>query len=227
MLIRLASWLMDFAKEFPSTVLIYGIDISPLLFPPNPPANVTFLTASITELPDAWTSSFALVNQRLLLGGLTAVAWQAAFLEMYRVLSPGGWVNLFELNSDIDYMDWEPGPSTKKMFLLQREIFRNSGVLIDAVYHLPGWLERAGFINIHSELRIMPMGGANGKAMRENKCAALAAMKTPALKAGGLGFVESNEGYDKLVEATRDELVDTEDASAQAYMVYAQKPTAK
>ncbi|KAF7984783.1 hypothetical protein HWV62_11772 [Athelia sp. TMB] len=218
------SWLIDFASEVQSTISIYGIDISTRLFPSDPPPNVSFLNASITQLPEDWTSTFALVNQRLLFGGLTAAAWQAAFSVMYRVLVPGGWVNLYEFNGDIDRMGWEPGPSTKKMFLMTRETYRRSGVLIDAVYHLPGWLKGAGFINIHTELKTVPMNGEKGKPMRENKCSALAAMKTPALRAGGFGFVHSEEDFDNLVAEMRNELVVTEDASIHTFMIYAQKP---
>lgn len=74
------------------------------------------------------------------------------------------------------------------------------------------------------ELSKVPIDGENGKEMRENKCAALAAMKTPALKGGGFGYVQNEEDFDKLVLAMKDELVNTEGASVQTYMLYAQKP---
>lgn len=135
-------------------------------------------------------------------------------------------MNLSELNGKMDYMDWQPGPCTRKMMLLVREIYRKSGALVDAVFHIPGWLEEAGFINIHTELSGVPMGGQEGKEMRDNKCAAYAAMKTPALKAGGFGFINSEEEYDDMVQAMREELIDTVNASVQTYMIFAQKPLA-
>lgn len=64
---------MDFVKKLlPLRRCLYDIDLSPFLFPRNLPTNVTFIAPSITELPNAWTSSFSLVDQRLFLGGLAA-----------------------------------------------------------------------------------------------------------------------------------------------------------
>lgn len=135
-------------------------------------------------------------------------------------------MNLFELNGDIDRMDWVHGPHARRMMTLAREIFRSGGSLPDAVYHLPEWLEESGFINIHMELSRVPMDGDEGKPMRENTYEVYMAMKTPALKAGGLGFVTSEEEYDDLVQAMREELVHTNNSAIQTYMIYAQKPMA-
>ncbi|KAF7979859.1 hypothetical protein HWV62_40619 [Athelia sp. TMB] len=212
--------------ERDSTVSIHAVDISSRLFPPNLPSNVQFLEASITQLPYAWTSTFNLVNQKLLLAALSAAAWQAAFAEMYRVLVPGGWINLIEFNCDLDRMDYKLGPAARKMMALVREIFRTGNSLADAVYHLPGWLEQAGFVNLRTEMRILSMTGVEGKPMRENIYEAYMAMKTPALNAGGLGFVKSEEEYNSLAQAMREELEVTENAGMQCFMICAQKPAA-
>ncbi|KZP15341.1 S-adenosyl-L-methionine-dependent methyltransferase [Athelia psychrophila] len=219
------TWLLDFAKEVPDTVSIYGVDISPLLFPHDPPQNVQFLAASVTQLPAAWTSTFALVNQRLLFAGLSAAAWQAAFSEMYRVLEPGGWVNLLELNCDLDHLDFEYGPAVKKTMTLVREIFRSADVLAGAAFHLAGWLEQAGFTNIHTEMRRLPTSGDGGKHVRERVCAGYMAMKASALKAGGFGLVQNEAEYDSLLQAYGEELRVTDGAAQQAYVIIAQKPS--
>lgn len=219
-----ASWLLDIAKEVPSTVSIYAVDISSHLFPPNPPSNVQFIEASVTQLPQAWTSTFNLVNQRLLVAALSAAAWQAAFAEMYRVVVPGGWVNLLETNCDLDRLDFKYGPAVSKMWTLVRETFRVGNCLADAPHHLSGWLEQAGFINIRTEMRRLRMDGVEGKPMRENVYEVWAAVKTPALKAGGFGLVKSEAEYDELVQAMREELEVTENARVQTFMICAQKP---
>ncbi|KAF7980706.1 hypothetical protein HWV62_37167 [Athelia sp. TMB] len=219
-----ASWLLDLVKEVPSTVSISAVDISSRLFPANPPSNVRFFEASVTQLPLDWSSTFNLVNQKLLFAALSATAWQTAFAEMYRVLVPGGWVNLIELNGDLDRMDFKHGPAARAMMTLSREIFRSGNSLADAVFHLPGWLEKAGFINIRTEMRLSPMNGVEGKPMRENCYEAYMAMKTPALKAGGFGLVKSEEEYDSLAQAMREELEFTENAALQIFMICAQKP---
>ncbi|KZP13759.1 S-adenosyl-L-methionine-dependent methyltransferase [Athelia psychrophila] len=219
-----ASWLLDLAKEVPDTVSIYGVDISSLLFPSSPPSNVQFLAGSITQLPKTWTSTFTLINQKLLHAGLSAAAWQVAFSEMYRVLEPGGWINLSELNSDLDHVDFECGPAVKKMMTLVREIFRSVDALADAVYHLAGWLKQAGFTNIRTEMRRMPMNGNGGRPIRENICRVYMAMKTPAMKAGGFGFVRSETEYEDLVQAYGEEVAVTDNAAVLSYMISAQKP---
>ncbi|KZP33428.1 S-adenosyl-L-methionine-dependent methyltransferase [Athelia psychrophila] len=220
------AWPLDFAKEAPSTVSIYGVDISSRLFPSDPPANVKFLTCSITRLPETWTSTFTLVNQKLLLHGLSAAAWQGAFSEMYRILVPGGWVNLCELHSlsDLDRLDFEVGPAAKKMLTLVGKIVRSGGALLDAALHLPGWLEQAGFTDVRTEMSRVPLSGDEGRPMRDNVYNAYLAMKTPALKAGGFGLVKSEEEYDEAVHAMREELVGTDNAAIQTYVIYAQKP---
>lgn len=78
---------------------------------------------------------------------------------MFRVLKPEGWVNLFEVNSDLNHLDFAYIPAMKKMMTLVREIFRITDALPDPVYHLAKWLEQAGFTNIHTEMRRMPWNG--------------------------------------------------------------------
>ncbi|KZP28555.1 S-adenosyl-L-methionine-dependent methyltransferase, partial [Athelia psychrophila] len=221
-----ASWLLDLARDVPSTVSIYGVDISTRLFPAAAPPNAHFLAASITQLPAEWTATFALVNQRLLLGGLSAAAWQAALSEMHRVLAPGGWVNLFELNCDLGRFGFECGPAVRTAMALLREIFRSGNVLVDGVHHLAGWLEAAGFTNIHTEVRRVPVSGEEGRPMRENLCRTYMAMKTPALKAGGYGLVRSEEEYDSVFRAYGEELAVTDGAVQPSYTIFAQKPWA-
>lgn len=49
-------------------------------------------------------------------------------------------------------------------------------------------------------------------------------MKTPAMKVGGFGIVQSEAEYDELVLAYREELVVTDSAAVLCYMFSAQKP---
>ncbi|TFK32014.1 hypothetical protein BDQ12DRAFT_701345 [Crucibulum laeve] len=56
-----AVWLLDFAKELPSSVKLEGIDIEARLFPVDPPDNITLSTCSVTDLPSQWTNRFALL----------------------------------------------------------------------------------------------------------------------------------------------------------------------
>jgi len=68
-----ASWLLKLAEEVPSTVSLFGIDISSRLFPAARAPNMQFYEESITQLPRPWSSKFRLVNQRLLLAATLPV----------------------------------------------------------------------------------------------------------------------------------------------------------
>jgi hypothetical protein len=92
-----ASWLLDLAGQVSPEVFLRGIDIESRIFLSNPASNIHLSTDSVTKLPASWSSTFILVHQRHLILGLTFNDWQAAFKEMYRIIVPGGWVNLFEI----------------------------------------------------------------------------------------------------------------------------------
>ncbi|KAF5350041.1 hypothetical protein D9756_009186 [Leucocoprinus leucothites] len=96
-------WLLSLAKErdiynkIPS-VYLRGIDISSHMFPSPSltPPNTSFSINSITSLPANWSNTISLIHQRLLMAALQAPQWHSALSEMYRVLAPGGWIQLFE-----------------------------------------------------------------------------------------------------------------------------------
>lgn len=116
------------------------------------------------------------------------------------------------------------GLDAKRMMAIVRETFRSANTMADGVFHLAGWLEKTGFINIQTEMRRVPLNGEMGKPMRENLCRAYIGIKTQALRAGGFGLVETEEEYDSLVQAHKEEMTNNDNAAQQAYMIFAQKP---
>jgi ubiquinone/menaquinone biosynthesis C-methylase UbiE len=100
--------------------------------------------------------------------GLTLQDWQAAFKEMYRVIVPGGWVNLLEAQMDLTKFKWTPGPATVQLFTVVRTLLLAKGMIPDLPQHLPALLEEAGFINIHVEEREFTFYGQEGADVREN-----------------------------------------------------------
>ncbi|KAF7976395.1 hypothetical protein HWV62_6783 [Athelia sp. TMB] len=178
-----------------------------------PPPNAHLATASATQLPAAWSGAFALAHQRFLAG-----AWAAALGELHRVLRPGGWACLCEMGCAAARMAFAPGPRAARMFALVDAVFAR------AAFELAGWLAEAGFVRVEQELVRIPLCGEAGREMREDVYTVHAALKTPALRAGGFGLVGSEAEYDALVRDTRDELEHTPDAALQIFMVWGQKP---
>jgi hypothetical protein len=140
---------------------------------------------------------------------------------MYRVLVPGGWVNLTETLMDVLEFRWTPGPATTKLFMLARNVFLARGIIPDIPRRLPTLLEEAGFVNIHAEEHGLTLYGQDGADMRDNTHRGLLGMKTPLLKTGEL---KSEEEYDSLVSAASKEWSEIPEAVAEVTAVYAQKP---
>ncbi|KIM71389.1 hypothetical protein PILCRDRAFT_82832 [Piloderma croceum F 1598] len=220
-----ASWLLDLARRVSPEVFLHGIDIESRIFPSNHAPNIHLSTDSITKLPASWSSTFTLVHQRHLILGLTFQDWQAAFKEMYRIIIPGGWVNLLEGLMDVAQYKWTAGPATLRLFTVVCALILARGMIPDLPLHLPALLEEAGFINIHVEERGVTVYGQEGADMRENTYRAMMTMKALVMNTGGLGFVKSAEEYENLVNAASKEWSETPEAAFQFFVVYAQKPS--
>jgi ubiquinone/menaquinone biosynthesis C-methylase UbiE len=152
----IGTWILDAAASAPST-LFYGIDIEDRLLPEEKPSNVHFVKFSVTSLPREWTSEFNLVNQRLLVAALTEEEWRMALTEIFRVLVPGGYIQLLEAGP------WKAGAVTARHLELVSAFFGTRGLLLDCVARLPLFLREAGFENIQLEERQMLLGAWGGR----------------------------------------------------------------
>ncbi|KAF9028864.1 hypothetical protein BDP27DRAFT_1349949 [Rhodocollybia butyracea] len=128
-------WLLDVAREVHPNVSLVGIDINQRLLPTQHPPNVTFAVHSVTDLPDSWSDRFKVANQRLLTAALTSEQWGIALGELYRVLKPGGWVQLLETNA---------------------ETTASSGFVSDLHDTIDQRLEDAGFVNVQKRTIGLP-----------------------------------------------------------------------
>lgn len=124
------------------------------------PPYVYYRNASITRLPSNWSNCFDVVNQRLLIAGLLATDWPIALSEMFRVLKPNGHVQLVE----VDCAELANGPPQQRRWLnLYRQLYSKSNHLWDCAARLPSMLKEAGFTNIVSEKKYLPVGKAWGQ----------------------------------------------------------------
>lgn len=186
------------------------------------PLNVSFSLNSVLALPDEWAGKFDIIHQRLLLAALRHSEWPVALAQMYRVLQPGGWVQLGE------YGSWHAGPITEQHAIMHRAAYKARGIDRDIATDLPRLLAAAGFTNIRTEKREVPIGawaGKHGEESRRNMMAAYRALKGVVLQNGGLGYVKSEEELDKLLDAVEKELDATEGAGIDFHIICAQRPT--
>jgi hypothetical protein len=215
--------MLEFAATVPPTVQINGIDITEGLFPDSYPANLHFFVHSITSLPESWTSSYALLHQRLLIGGLTVDMWKAAIAEIFRVLIPGGWAELLEASL---HLIPRVGPHSTKAASMFLELSCKNNLLLEGQTHLAEMLQQAGFVNIDTDWRMALIGhsaGEDGIRWVTDIVTAFVGLKTTFLSAGGYGYVNSEEEYDIMVAGAKEEWLNS-DSNVSFYRIAAQKP---
>lgn len=206
---------------------MHAVDIEPRLFPVDNECvtrrgNIEFHTGSVTKLPDEWSDTFILVNQRLLIAALQTAEWSRALGEIYRVLAPGGWVQLGEAG------DISAGPVTKKYVSLLEKLFTARGLLLHCSRQLPDMLRRAGFERIAIETKTIPLGkwgGSVGMDARDNFMGVFRGMKTPILRSGGFGFVETEDDWEMWMNAMEQEWDETPGAEIPFTLFCGMKPT--
>ncbi|KAF7770718.1 hypothetical protein Agabi119p4_6692 [Agaricus bisporus var. burnettii] len=197
-------WLSSVAKHVPETVQLRGIDISSRIFPPPSltPPNVTFKTGSITSLPNEWNNYISFIHQRLLIGSLQEHHWKKGLSEMYRVLIPGGWVQLQEPNWTLTSPSQMIRDHTA--YALKNELCRNRVTVWDIVKHLESWLEQAGFVNVELVEKIrLPLGswgGERGRFGLKNLLELFRGFKKPIMDEDGLGLVNDEEAFDAMLD---------------------------
>ncbi|PBK82365.1 S-adenosyl-L-methionine-dependent methyltransferase [Armillaria gallica] len=220
------SWVMSLAKEVSPSVSLTAIDIQSTIFPKSFPKNVKFSIRSVTELPREWTDSYSLVNQRVLYAALTESQWDAALSEIYRVLAPGGWVQIIEGSIISTHF----GPYSERMGNILDRMYSHKGLVTDVAKRLPGMLARERFTNVHSKTRAVPLGawaGTDGLEHRDDLVSAYSAMRGPIFKADGFELVSSEREYNDLLDGLAKEWDNGRGVSASKdwTAIYAQKPT--
>lgn len=224
----LGHWLLSLAKEVPSTVVLRGIDISSRMWPMpmSIPPNASFMPLSITCLPDDWTNTVTLINQRLLIFALQAEQWKVAVSEMYRVLAPGGWVQLFE-PKELFFSPLAAITYHKIMAVRDKLLLDVRHIVLDVVDRLQNWLEEAGFVNVAIQKREMPLGswaGEQGDLSRDVTIGSLEGIKLLVMKEGGFGLVSSEEEYEAMLADFTQLCEDTPGTYLQYWIFTAQKP---
>lgn len=157
------------------------------------------------------------------MSALTSKEWPIATTELFRVTKPGGWVELCEAGPELDC----PSHPNHKALTTAKVAYEASDHVIQAAALLPQWLRDAGFTDIHSVEGKYPVGkwaGPDGEYARHGLIGFLRALKTPILSKGGLGFAESEEEYDAIINDFERICDETPNTFGKNYTIYAHKP---
>lgn len=190
-------WALGVANEVSKTVQIYATDVSSNNFPKSKPPNVHFYIENTASLPSDWSNKFDFVNQRFLCAALRREQWPVVLSEIYRVLKPGGSLQL----SELDMLFPKPkGPAMVRLKRMSKGIFNANGLVWDVASQLDKMLVDAGFIEVTLEKKYVPMGDRWGEFGVQGAKFMLSTYKNgmPALKRAG--FLSSDEEYLNLLD---------------------------
>lgn len=206
LIMTLGAWALEVLKHSPYalTAKFNCVDIETRLFPSLPPRNMSFNRMLVLDLSDGWTNKFSLVHQRLLLVGLKYEEWSIAINEIHRVVTRSGWVQLCKVDPFVSC----GGPNSDKMIELVKALVHHTGLDFKCTQRIPPLLKDTGFVNIKVEkctLKLGTWGVELGRGLAENHIKVWKGMKTPILRAGGLGIVKNEEEYGALVSAVKTE----------------------
>ncbi|KAK1217389.1 hypothetical protein PQX77_019928 [Marasmius sp. AFHP31] len=191
------------------------------------PENIHLSSHSITSLPAYWTSTFDLVNQRMLTGSLFRPAWKAALFEYHRVLKPTGHLQLVDVAKNPIRLtrDRVATPATEKLQTHYHTQFnRKTDYIRNGPEELPEWLSEAGFRDIRCEVKEGPRlgrkwGGELGAEALENSITWIRTVNRAASEPGDM----ASHDFDELVEAYRKEAEDEGLPGLEFFFITARK----
>ncbi|KIK57589.1 hypothetical protein GYMLUDRAFT_46149 [Collybiopsis luxurians FD-317 M1] len=219
-------WALEFSEQNKEEGIVLDmecIDISDKQFPATHPSNVHFSVHSVVNLPAEWSGTFSYAHQRLLVGAMNDLRWRKAVSELFRVLSPGGWVELLE--HDEKDSDFGVGPCSKKLESLILAMYAERGIISDLGTYLPSILAEVGFVDVRREARQVTIGRSGETGYRSEDWRDLwKGTKVHVLSAGGYGLVTTEKEYDELLEGSTDEWNNSDKAVSTFYTILARKP---
>ncbi|KAI9366412.1 S-adenosyl-L-methionine-dependent methyltransferase [Pilaira anomala] len=154
-----ASWTFDMANDFPNSKF-YGIDINNTFPNESKPENCDFVLGNVSEEIPFPDNTFDYIHQRLLVLGLTSEMWERNLKELFRVLKPGGYIEIKE--PDLKDLD-NTGPSSKKLQAALTSVLEARGIPIKIAVELEERITRAGFVNQENMIVKLNLNH-NGKA---------------------------------------------------------------
>ncbi|CAG8458964.1 2436_t:CDS:2 [Paraglomus brasilianum] len=153
------TWLLEMASEN-QTVDFYGVDTQPVFPSEIKPVNLKFVLADLTDRVPFDSQYFDYIRISLLNWCLSADQWPVVLKELFRVLRPGGWLEIAEM----DQSKFVDGPNLGLLTKTFAELSARRKVIPNISEHLPSFL--ALFFPstpIHHDTRTFLLGPRGGK----------------------------------------------------------------
>jgi ubiquinone/menaquinone biosynthesis C-methylase UbiE len=219
-------WGAEVARAFPQANVV-GFDILPpkplsasvTSGEDRPPDNYIFVEGDLTKgLPANWTNSFDFVHMRLMLLALPITEWFPAVLELQRVATSGGWVELVDsvIESEMQTPAWKTYYDWLRAISAKRNLDLHAGL------HIADYLVRAGFRNVEYYRVDVPFGYANkpgGELMAANAEAGIKGLRGPMVQSG----IASAEQFEAIVAQLVQDMHTVKGAVQPYYFAYGQK----
>lgn len=138
-----------------------GTDVDPSLYPPSPPADVSFCNQSIREpFPASWQGTFDLVHQRLVMAAAAPPQSTISSVtgSLAGLLRPGGWLQVVELDNDCVP---ENGPALRRLLQYHQQNSAAGGLGPNVSVYLAGAMEDAGLQHIQTQVVDVDYGTMN------------------------------------------------------------------
>ncbi|KAI9254328.1 S-adenosyl-L-methionine-dependent methyltransferase [Helicostylum pulchrum] len=158
-----ATWTFEMGETYPRSTF-HGIDAS-CVFPEDiKPANVEFIISNIAKDVPFEDNYFDYIHQRLLILGLTSEDWTKTLDNLFRVLKPGGYIELAE--PDVQDLT-KAGPAMHKLQSILLKMSTDRGLPPDIAQELKDRLAKAGFVDIEEKITNIPLNhsGKVGKLL--------------------------------------------------------------
>ncbi|RUP23897.1 S-adenosyl-L-methionine-dependent methyltransferase [Jimgerdemannia flammicorona] len=181
-----ATWLLEMATEFPE-VEFYGIDISPIFPREIKPPNTHFSIVDVVQglpFPDDY---FSFAQQRMFMPALRTSEWPSVMADIFRVVKPGGWIQLLEADPNIHNVPEEKMDFWNKFLEYRASVNEDHSTFRRLAKHL----KRAGFQSVQRRYMSVPVGwnGPIGDLMRDVYLGYLLAYMPRS--AAGMGLTEA------------------------------------
>ncbi|KAI8085091.1 S-adenosyl-L-methionine-dependent methyltransferase [Halteromyces radiatus] len=146
-------WALEMANQYPN-VQVLGLDRVLPNDQQNGPENLRFVQCDVTEAWPMGDNAVDFIFQRSMGDAMKQEQWGPLLKEMYRVLKPGGYIELIEN----DFWRHNPGPVQQAFDAFIQEQCKVTGVDFQLTDSLDTLVNETGFDQVDKKTMDIPLG---------------------------------------------------------------------